>query len=53
LAVPGATVAGVSSILSISPSSIAAMRTLRAKGDAAEKESFIGNNLYPDTRSSS
>src|SRR5579871_2059801 len=38
---PGATVTGVSSILSISPSSIAAMRTLRAKGEAGEKVSFI------------
>src|SRR5579883_3129544 len=38
---PGATVTGVSSILSISPSSIAAMRTLRAKGEAGEKVSFM------------
>src|SRR5215470_12955558 len=39
--VPGATVAGTSSILSISPSSIAAMRTLRANGEAGEKVSFM------------
>ena len=38
---PGTTVAGMNSILSIRPSSIAAMRTLRAKGEAGEKESFI------------
>src|SRR5271166_880413 len=41
--VAGATVTDVSAILSISPSSIAAMRTLRAKGEAGEKVSFIGN----------
>ncbi|MGY4567386.1 hypothetical protein ACVWY5_000456 [Bradyrhizobium sp. USDA 3256] len=45
LAVPGATVAGTSSILSIRPSSIAAMRTLRANGEAGEKVSFIGEFL--------
>src|SRR5215469_8855651 len=39
--VPGATVTGVNSILSIRPSSIAAMRTFRANGDAGEKVSFI------------
>src|SRR6202011_4713021 len=43
LGVPGTTVAGRNSILSIRPSSIAAMRTLRAKGEAGEKLSFIGN----------
>src|SRR5690349_2485225 len=42
LAVPGATVAGMNSILSMIPSSIAAMRTLRAKGEAGEKVSFMG-----------
>src|SRR5271169_4506528 len=42
---PGATVAGMNSILSIRPSSIAAMRTLRAKGEDGENESFIGNVL--------
>jgi hypothetical protein len=26
---------------------------LRAKGEAGEKESFMGNNLYPDRQSSS
>src|SRR6185369_2196958 len=41
LAWPGATVAGVNSILSISPVSIAAMRTFRANGEAGEKVSFI------------
>ena len=41
LAWPGATVAGTNSILSISPVSIAAMRTLRANGEAGEKVSFI------------
>src|ERR1700754_2117686 len=41
LGVPGATAAGVNSILSISPSSIAAMRTLRANGEAGEKVSFM------------
>src|SRR5215475_11010140 len=45
LAVPGATVEGTNSILSISPSSIAAMRTLRAKGEAGEKVSFMGGSL--------
>jgi hypothetical protein len=38
---PGTTAAGMNSILSIRPSSIAAMRTLRAKGEAGENESFI------------
>src|SRR5882724_10350381 len=38
---PGTTVAGTNSILSIRPSSIAAMRTLRAKGEAGEKVSFM------------
>ncbi len=38
---PGATVAETNSILSIRPVSIAAMRTLRAKGEAGEKVSFI------------
>src|ERR1700704_2059338 len=42
---PGATVAGTNSILSISPSSIAAMRTLRANGEAWEKVSFMANVL--------
>jgi hypothetical protein len=32
----GATAVGTNSILSISPSSIAAMRTLRANGEAGE-----------------
>ena len=41
---PGTTVAGTNSILSIRPSSIAAMRTLRAKGEAGENVSFMG---YP------
>src|SRR6187431_1509849 len=41
LAVPGATVAEMNSILSISPVSIAAMRTLRANGEAGEKLSFM------------
>src|SRR5258708_14162492 len=41
LGVPGATVVGTNSILSIRPSSIAAMRTLRAKGEAGKKVSFI------------
>src|ERR1700727_3739448 len=41
----GATVVGTSSILSIRPSSMAAMRTLRANGEAGEKVSFIGE--YP------
>src|SRR5262245_23221587 len=44
LAVPGATVEGTNSILSISPSSIAAMRTLRANGEAGEKVSFMGGS---------
>src|SRR6266404_2017140 len=39
---PGTTVAGTNSILSIRPSSIAAMRTLRANGEAGENVSFIG-----------
>ena len=55
---PGTTVAGMNSILSIRPSSIAAMRTLRAKGEAGEKESFIGvflecsnqYNRHPEVR---
>jgi hypothetical protein len=38
---PGATAAGTNSILSIKPVSIAAMRTLRANGEAGEKVSFI------------
>ncbi len=38
---PGTTVVGTNSILSINPSSIAAMRTLRAKGEAGENVSFI------------
>src|ERR1700682_292112 len=38
---PGATVVGTNSMLSIRPSSIAAMRTLRANGEAGEKVSFI------------
>jgi hypothetical protein len=41
LGVPGATVAGVNSIPSTRPVSIAAMRTLRANGEAGEKVSFI------------
>src|SRR6202051_3226398 len=40
---PGTTVAGTNSILSIRPSSIAAMRTLRANGEAGENVSFISN----------
>src|SRR6266699_3040958 len=39
---PGTTVVGTNSILSIRPSSIAAIRTLRANGEAGEKVSFIG-----------
>ena len=39
---PGTTVAGTNSILSIRPSSIAAMRTLRANGEAGENVSFMG-----------
>src|ERR1700730_17677007 len=42
---PGTTVAGTNSILSISPSSIAAMRTLRAKGEAGEKDRIMANVL--------
>src|SRR5580704_3243921 len=38
---PGATAAGTNSILSIRPVSIAAMRTLRANGEAGEKVSFM------------
>ena len=38
---PGTTVVGMNSILSISPVSIAAMRTLRANGEAGEKVSFM------------
>src|SRR5712675_468004 len=38
---PGTTVVGTNSILSIRPSSIAAMRTLRANGEAGEKVSFM------------
>src|SRR3954453_17052469 len=38
---PGTTVVGTNSILSIRPSSIAAMRTFRANGEAGEKVSFI------------
>ena len=41
LAWPGTTVAGVNSILSMRPSSIAAMRTLRANGEAGENVSFM------------
>src|SRR5439155_26911213 len=41
---PGTTVVGRNSILSIRPSSIAAMRTLRANGEAGENVSFMG---YP------
>src|SRR5438128_2810883 len=53
LACPGATVDGMNSILSISPSSIAAIRTLRAKGEAGEKVSFMGaTNDWWDIRSS-
>src|SRR2546422_7526486 len=39
---PGTTVVGTNSILSIRPSSIAAMRTLRANGEVGENVSFIG-----------
>src|SRR6266478_4834257 len=39
---PGAKVLGTNSILSIRPSSIAAMRTLRANGEPGENVSFIG-----------
>src|SRR6266487_4088810 len=42
---PGTTVVGTNSILSISASSIAAMRTLRANGEAGEKVSFIKDPL--------
>src|SRR3954469_11504714 len=42
---PGTTVVGTNSILSIKPSSIAAMRTLRANGEAGEKVSFIKDPL--------
>src|SRR5712671_1054935 len=42
---PGATVVGTNSILSIRPSSIAAIRTLRANGEAGENVSFIGLSL--------
>src|SRR5258705_6809951 len=38
---PGATAAGTNSILSIRPVSIAAMRTLRANGEAGEKGRFM------------
>src|ERR1700712_1283705 len=38
---PGVTAAGTNSILSIRPVSIAAMRTLRANGEAGEKVSFM------------
>src|SRR3954464_15173509 len=41
LGCPGTTAAGVNSILSIRPVSIAAMRTFRANGEAGEKVSFI------------
>src|SRR6476661_4082471 len=42
---PGTTAAGTNSILSIRPSSIAAMRTLRANGEAGENVSFIWYSL--------
>src|SRR5947207_770806 len=45
LGVPGTTVVGTNSILSIRPSSIAAMRTLRANGEAGEKVSFMYDPL--------
>src|ERR1039457_6035593 len=48
---PGTTAAGTNSILSIRPSSIAAMRTLRAKGEAGENESFMGYPLKNAPRS--
>ncbi len=38
----GARVVGINSILSIRPSSIAAMRTFRANGEPGENVSFIG-----------
>ena len=41
LGVPGATVVGTNSILSIRPSSIADIRTFLANGEAGEKVSFI------------
>ena len=41
IGVPGVSDAGTSSILSIRPSSMAAMRTLRANGEAGEKVSFM------------
>jgi len=44
---PGTTVAAVNSILSINPSSIAAIRTLRANGEAGEKVSFMGCPFSP------
>src|ERR1700722_11073201 len=46
--VPGATDAEKNSILSIRPSSIAAIRTLRAKGEAGVKASFISGILECD-----
>src|SRR6202022_4379851 len=45
LGCPGTTVVGTNSILSIRPSSIAAMRTLRANGEAGENVSFIDCSL--------
>src|SRR6185437_14497651 len=58
-ACPGTTVAGTNSILSIRPSSIAAIRTLRANGEAGEYVNFIrkileirskGNFRHPEER---
>src|SRR6266404_7883218 len=42
----GARVVGISSILSIRPSSIAAMRTFRANGEPGENASFIGYSFF-------
>src|SRR4029077_9442977 len=47
---PGTTVAATNSILSIRPSSIAAIRTLRANGEAGEKESFMASFLKDGRR---
>src|ERR1700682_4331642 len=42
---PGATEVGMNSILSIRPSSIAGMRTLRANGEEGENASFVRYSL--------
>src|SRR6266705_319366 len=46
----GATVVGTNAILSIRPSSIAAMRTLRANGEPGENVSFIGYSFLASLR---